>query len=142
MATASASRCSGWPPTAVEFHRRLQADNTKAFRTASRDTYERDVADPMYLLSDEVEDLVGPLHVFRPYRDVRFSEDKSPYRTSCGAVTSTLGGACYVDMSASGLFVGSGYHHMAPDQFERLREAVDDDDSSDEVGGLALARHR
>jgi uncharacterized protein (TIGR02453 family) len=66
--------------------------------------------------------------MFRPYRDVRFSKDKSPYKTAAAAASETEGGASlYVQLSASGLFVGSGYYHMASDQLTRFREALDDD---------------
>ena len=66
--------------------------------------------------------------MFRPYRDVRFSKDKSPYKTAAAAASETQGGASlYVHLSASGLFVGSGYYHMAADQLARFRDALDDD---------------
>jgi uncharacterized protein (TIGR02453 family) len=73
-----------------------------------------------------VHDEFGPLHVFRPNRDVRFSSDKSPYKTHCGAVTEGEDGeAYYLQISESGLMVASGYYHFASDQLERYREAID-----------------
>lgn len=81
----------------------------------------------MEALSEAVAGEFGPLHVFRPNRDVRFSKDKSPYKTACGAVTEREGGAVYyVQISAQGLYVGSGYYHPASDQLERMRAAIDD----------------
>ena len=70
--------------------------------------------------------------IFRPYRDVRFSADKSPYKTQIGAV---VGSAGYVQLSADGLGGGSGMWEMAPDQLERYRQAV----SADRLGA-ALER--
>jgi uncharacterized protein (TIGR02453 family) len=62
----------------------------------------------------------GQGRIFRPYRDIRFSSDKSPYKTNIGAMI----GDGYVQLTADGLGVGSGMWEMAPDQLERYREAV------------------
>jgi uncharacterized protein (TIGR02453 family) len=81
----------------------------------------------MELLCHELEERYGTFHLFRPNRDVRFSRDKSPYKTATGAVTEGPGGeAYYVQISAEGLMVASGYYRMAPDQLARYRAAVDD----------------
>jgi uncharacterized protein (TIGR02453 family) len=72
---------------------------------------------------------------FRPQRDLRFSADKSPYKTHAGAVSQTAGtGSYYVQVSASGLMVAGGYYRMAKDQIDRYRAAVADDEA-----GAALA---
>ena len=69
----------------------------------------------------------GPFHLFRPNRDVRFAKDKSPYKTALGAVGESERAAhFYVQISAAGLFVASGFYHMTSDQLERYRAAVDD----------------
>ena len=75
---------------------------------------------------------MAPVKIFRPYRDVRFSADKSPYRTEIGA---SLGSA-YVRLSAAGLAAGSGMFHLAADQLTRYREAVADDLSGGELGRI------
>lgn len=62
----------------------------------------------------------GEGKIFRPYRDVRFSGDKSPYKT---AIAATLAGGGYVQFSADGLAAGCGMYTMAPDQLERYRRA-------------------
>jgi uncharacterized protein (TIGR02453 family) len=81
----------------------------------------------MLQLCSELETTFGTFHVFRPNRDVRFSRDKSPYKTAIGAVTEGRGGeAYYLQLSAEGLFVASGYYRMATDQLTRFRLAVDD----------------
>lgn len=118
----------GWPAEAVAFYAELEADNTKAFWEAHRSTYDAAVKSPFAALSDEVAVEFGPLHLFRPYRDVRFSKDKSPYKTAAGAVAEGEDGTTfYVQVSAEGLFVASGYYHLLPDQLERWRAAVADD---------------
>lgn len=126
----------GWPDSALEFYRDLEQDNTRAFWLAHKDTYERDVKAPFEALSDLVAEEFGPLRVFRPNRDVRFSKDKSPYKTRCYAVTEGVGGeSYYVEISANGLVAASGYWMMANDQLDRYRRAVDDERS-----GTALER--
>src|SRR5262249_16586132 len=62
----------------------------------------------------------GEGRIFRPYRDVRFSADKSPYKTNIAAMV----GDGYVHLNAKGLGAGSGMWEMAPDQLERYRDAV------------------
>ena len=78
---------------------------------------------------DELEPRFGPGRILRPYRDVRFSKDKSPYRTSHGAMI----GDVYVQVSARGLGTGGGNYHLAPDQLERYRAAVAADDTGGEL---------
>lgn len=118
---------SGWPDAALDFYRDLERENNRAFWTAHRDVYERDVKAPFMALSDLVTEEFGPLRVFRPNRDVRFSKDKAPYKTRCYAVTEGDGAeAYYVEISTKGLVVASGYWMMANDQLSRYRQAVDD----------------
>jgi uncharacterized protein (TIGR02453 family) len=80
------------------------------------------------------------MRMFRPYRDVRFSKDKAPYKTAAAAAGEAEDGSFYyLHFSAEGLFVGSGYYHMATDQLARFREAVDDDKTGTEVARIATA---
>ena len=85
----------GWPAEAGSFYEGLEADNSKTYWAAHKDVYESAVVAPFRALSDEIADDFGPLHLFRPHRDVRFSKDKSPYKTAQGAVTESEGGAIY-----------------------------------------------
>src|SRR5829696_50162 len=124
----------GWPPEALTFYEGLEVDNSKAYWTAHKAVYEEAVRGPMEALADEVADEVGPLHLFRPYRDVRFSKDKSPYKTAIGAAGELEGGSVvYVQLSATGLFAASGHYQPARDQLERFRAAVADDRSGPEL---------
>ncbi|HSJ49869.1 MAG TPA: DUF2461 domain-containing protein [Actinomycetota bacterium] len=110
----------GWPAEALEFFEGLEADNTKTYWTRNKETYEQLVRAPMEQLLVELEPEWGDGRIFRPYRDLRFSADKSPYKTHIGAVV----GDGYVQLSADGLGAGCGVWHMAPDQLERFRRAV------------------
>jgi uncharacterized protein (TIGR02453 family) len=120
----------GWPVEAIEFFEGLEADNTKAYWQDNKAVYERCVRAPMDDLLAELEAEFGAGRVFRPYRDVRFSRDKTPYKTNIAA---HVGDSGYVSVSADGLGVGSGMFMMAPDQLERFRAAV-----ADEGTGVAL----
>ena len=114
---------AGFGEGAVEFYDGLLADNSKAYWTDHRAVYERDVLAPMRALLAGLEPEFGPGKIFRPYRDVRFARDKSPYKTACGATA----GPFYVQLSADGLMVAGGGYQWAPDQVARYRTAVDDE---------------
>jgi uncharacterized protein (TIGR02453 family) len=132
---------TGWPAEAVDFYDGLEEDNSRAYWLAHKATYETAVKAPMDELLGELADEFGAAKVFRPNRDVRFSNDKSPYKT---AIAATLAGGGYVQMSAAGLFVGNGMYHMATDQLERFRQAIDDERTGPELVRLvddARRRH-
>jgi uncharacterized protein (TIGR02453 family) len=112
----------GWPSEAIEFYEGLEADNSKTYWNENRSVYETAVLGPMTELLAELAPEFGAGRVFRPYRDVRFSADKAPYKTTIAA-SLEVGG--YLQLSAAGLSVGSGMWMMAPDQLERYRQAVD-----------------
>jgi uncharacterized protein (DUF2461 family) len=122
---------SGWPTEAVEFFQGLRADNTKAYWTANQAVYEASVREPMAGLLGELSGEFGPGRIARPYRDVRFRADKSPYKTEIYAILDRGG---YVKFSADGLTAALGYFGMTAAQLERYRRAVDD-----ETGGAQLA---
>jgi len=111
----------GWPDTALAFYEGLEADNSKAYWLDHKEVYERDVKAPMDALLAELTAEFGETKLFRPYRDTRFSRDKSPYKT---AIAATIGSG-YVQLSADGLFTGGGMYHMMPDQLARFRKAID-----------------
>lgn len=115
----------GWPDTALAFYEGLEADNSKAYWLDHKEVYERDVKAPMDALLAELTAEFGETKLFRPYRDTRFSRDKSPYKT---AIAATIGSG-YVQFSADGLFAGGGMYHMMPDQLARFRQAIDADRS-------------
>ena len=125
--TATGSGFKGWPAAALDFYVGLEADNSKDYWQSHKDVYDECVKAPFIRLSELVTDEFGPLRVFRPNRDTRFSKDKSPYKTTAAAVTESEGGAAYyVQLSSEGLYVGSGYYVLANDQLERYRQAVAD----------------
>jgi uncharacterized protein (TIGR02453 family) len=115
---------SGWSPEAVEFFKGLQADNTKEYWGAHKTFYEASVREPMAVLLRELSGEFGPGRIARPYRDMRFSAGKQPYKTEIYAILERGG---YVKFSADGLTAGLGYFMMTPAQQDRYRRAVDRD---------------
>ncbi len=87
---------------------------------------------PMTELIEELAAEFGEAKIFRPYRDVRFSADKSPYKTHIGAVI----GTGYVQLSADGLATGDGMYGMSSSQLDRYRRAVASDRSGPELERL------
>jgi uncharacterized protein (TIGR02453 family) len=126
----------GWTAEAIDFYDGLEEDNSRAYWQARKAVYERAVLHPMEELLAEVEDQVGPGRIFRPYRDIRFSADKSPYKT---AIAATLGGAGYIQFSAAGLAAGRGMYMMTPDQLQRYRQAVDAEPSGPGIARIVTA---
>ncbi|HEV8274170.1 MAG TPA: DUF2461 domain-containing protein [Streptosporangiaceae bacterium] len=118
---------SGWPEEALEFYEGLAADNTKTYWTKHKEIYDATVLRPMTELIEELAPEFGDTKIFRPYRDIRFSKDKTPYKTHIGAMV----GSGYVQFSVQGLAAGNGMYGMAPDQLDRYRQAV----ASDRTGG-------
>lgn len=124
---------TGIPFAALDFYEDLEADNTKSFWTAHKHVYDESVKAPIEALAAALAPEFGAPKMFRPYRDVRFAKDKTPYKTHQGvwfAETST-----YFHVSAAGLFVAAGYWETSSAQVDRLRRAVADD-----VAGPQLER--
>lgn len=126
----------GWPSEALEFYEGLAADNSKTYWTAHKAFYEAQVHEPMGELLAALEPEFGPGKIFRPYRDVRFSPDKSPYKTHLGAWLEAGG---YLQLSADGLAAGCGMYEMAPDQLDRYRRAVADGRTGAELTAVIAA---
>jgi uncharacterized protein (TIGR02453 family) len=114
---------------ALEFFEGLEADNSKTYWQRNKATYEMMVRAPMEALLAELAPEWGEGRIFRPYRDVRFSRDKSPYKTYIAAALEEG----YVQLTKEGLGAGSGMWEMARDQLQRYREAVSYDRSGTEL---------
>ncbi|MGH8971243.1 MAG: DUF2461 domain-containing protein [Actinomycetes bacterium] len=115
---------AGVPERALDFYDDLEADNSKAFWSEHRTTYDEAVRAPMLALAERLAPEFGDAVLFRPHRDVRFSKDKSPYKTHQGAFVGTADGVgLYVQVSAAGLLTAGGWHPRG-EQVRRYREAV------------------
>ena len=135
--TTAAPSFPGFAPEAFCWFEGLEADNSKAFFSAHRATYERSVRGALEAMLEQLADeLGGRVRLFRQHRDVRFSADKSPYKTTTyGLIVDRPDrhAALYAQLSAAGLFAGTGYHALAADQLARLRESVVDDAAGSEL---------
>jgi uncharacterized protein (TIGR02453 family) len=122
--TPAEPRFGGFPDTALEFYEGLEADNSRTYWATHRDDYEKYVRDPMRALLAELAPEFGEGQVFLPHRDIRFSRDKSPYKTHQGAFVNVEDGVgYYVQIAAGGLLVAAGWHPQG-EQILRFREAV------------------
>ncbi|WP_227996803.1 DUF2461 domain-containing protein [Nocardia australiensis] len=122
------SRFGGFPLAGLDFYEDLEADNSKTFWTAHKSVYDEAIKTPMVALTTELEPHFGPAKIFRPYRDVRFSKDKTPYKTAQGAVVRVAPGCgWYVQIGAAGLYIGGGFYAGTPTQLAQLRATIDDE---------------
>jgi uncharacterized protein (TIGR02453 family) len=137
--TPASAGFGGFRPAALAFFRELEANQDRAWFAAHRDTYEREVLAPLRAL---LADLAGEFSrrglkltadpmksVFRIHRDVRFSRDKSPYKTHAGAVLSRDGskgtfGMLYIHIDPTGCFAAAGFWQPEPKYLEALRIAM------------------
>ena len=119
---------TGFPVAALDFYDDLEVDNTKTFWEAHKAVYAEAVAAPMKALLTALEDEFGAAKVFRPYRDVRFAKDKTPYKTHQGAfVAAGPATGWYVELSAQGTRVGAGFYEASGVRLAAIRQAIDND---------------
>jgi uncharacterized protein (TIGR02453 family) len=128
---------TGFPVAALDFYDDLEMDNTKTFWAEHKHVYEESVRVPMAALLAELEAEFGAAKIFRPYRDVRFAKDKTPYKTHQGAFLPTgPSTGRYVEVSAPGVRVGAGFYEAAADRLGRIRTAIDEDRRGKELENL------
>jgi len=144
---ATKARFEGFRPQALAFLRRLKRNNRKEWFERNRAVYETVVRDPMRALVEEMDvrlarlapELTGdPRHsVFRIHRDVRFSADKSPYKTNAacqfyhhdagrgaGQDAQGAGAGLYFQLADRECFVAGGMWMPARPALDRIREAI------------------
>ncbi len=127
---------AGFPVAALDFYDDLEVDNTKTFWEEHRHVYDEAVKAPMVALTAALEDEFGPAKIFRPYRDVRFAKDKTPYKTHQGAFVAVAPSTgYYVQVGAPGVRTGVGFYQAPPARLASFREAVDH-----ETFGVGLQR--
>jgi len=119
---------AGFPVAALDFYDDLEVDNTKSFWDEHKAVYQDAVLAPMKALCAALAPEFGEAKIFRPYRDVRFSKDKTPYKTAQGAYVAT-GPATgwYVQISARGVITGGGFYDADAERLGYFRAAIDDD---------------
>jgi len=131
---------AGFPVAALDFYDDLEVDNTRSYWEKHKATYENDVRAPITALVSTLAAEFAPdgqsYKVFRPYRDVRFAKDKTPYKTNQGAYVAVAAATgFYVEISARGVRTGGGCWEMSGERLDRFRHAV-----ADEKTGPQLTR--
>ncbi|CAB4693152.1 MAG: TIGR02453 family protein [Actinobacteria bacterium] len=127
----------GFPVAALDFYDDLEVDNTKSFWEAHKGVYATSVKAPFTALAAALEPEFGSMKIFRPYRDVRFAKDKTPYKTHQGGFVG-VGPATgwYVELSPRGLRTGAGFYEASGTRLAAFREAVAHETYGPELEGL------
>jgi uncharacterized protein (TIGR02453 family) len=114
---------TGIPAEAFEFYDRLEIDNTREFWAEHKADYEQYVREPLQALADALHPDFGPGKLYRPYRDMRFSKDKTPYKDHQGCYFPAENGlGWYLQVSSKGLMVAGGWYSSTGIQVKRYRE--------------------
>jgi uncharacterized protein (TIGR02453 family) len=136
---------NGFTPDAFAWFAELEANNNRGWFLSHRETYDRAVREPLEeLLETFADELGGRVKLFRQNRDVRFSRDKSPYKTNTYGVVRDRPGSLaglYMSLSSEGFFVGTGYYQLEAGQLARFRDAVVDGRSGPKLERAVAAAH-
>jgi uncharacterized protein (TIGR02453 family) len=159
-------RFAGFRPEALRFLRQLKRNNRRDWFEQRRAVYETEVRDPMRLLVEEMDvrlarlapEITGdPKHsIFRIHRDVRFSPDKSPYKTNvacqfyhqdagrgAGQDAEGAGAGLYFQLEDGLCFVAGGMWMPARPALERIRDRLaDEPEALDRLVRAATFRRR
>ena len=120
------------PEAAFDFYDDLEADNSRTFWNAHKQVYDDAVRAPMAALAAALEDDFGPAKLFRPNRDLRFSADKSPYKTHQGLfVTAGAATGWYLEVSAGGVRSAAGCYHADSAALKAIRAGIDSPDGAE-----------
>ncbi len=126
----------GWPEDFQRFFIGLELDNSKKYFEANRRAYEDSVKGPMAALLESLEPDFGPGKVFRANRDIRFSKDKSPYKTNIAADVGMGSKGGYLSLDARGFTVATGRYVMSPEEIASFREKVAANASGTQLAGI------
>ena len=126
----------GWSEDCQRFFIGLELDNSKKYFEANRRTYENSVKGPMVALLESLEPDFGAGKVFRANRDIRFSKDKSPYKTNIAADVGMGAKGGYLSLDACGFTVATGRYLMSPEEIARFRKKVAADASGTQLAGI------
>jgi uncharacterized protein (TIGR02453 family) len=132
----------GFGSQALPFLKALRENNDRDWFAENKSTYLEECDTPCRELVREVGDRLeskgiplAPMAknpVFRIYRDVRFSRDKSPYKTNIGAAFYRDGdksrpGLLYIHVEPGQSFVAAGYYHPEPPLLKAIRSSIAED---------------
>jgi uncharacterized protein (TIGR02453 family) len=124
---------------ALAFLTRLKRNNRREWFNARKDEYEAVIRVPMLAIVDRLvvdmrriapELLVSPKSIYRIYRDVRFSENKQPYKTHVAAsfwhrgLGKGGGAGMYFHVAPDGVWIGGGMYAPETSQLHKVRERI------------------
>ncbi len=126
----------GWPEDFQRFFIGLELDNSKQYFEANRKTYEESVKAPMLALISSLEADFGEGKVFRINRDIRFSKDKSPYKTNIAGTVGMGHKGGYLSLDARGFMVATGRYEMSPEDIAKFRKKVAAEATGEQLAGI------
>ena len=149
----------GFSAEAFAFLAALSENNERAWFKARKDLYDAEVKFPMECLLAEFAPGRAPdgfplrgdpaRGMFRIHRDVRFSKDKSPYKTHAGAVLTRSGskgdpGLLYIHVQPGASFVSAGFYSPGKEFLHAWRTCIADrpEEFLDLVAPFAAPRGR
>jgi len=111
---------TGFPAKAFTFFKDLGKNNNRDWFQSHKDAFEQSCRDPLKALTVALDPPTGATRITRIHRDVRFSNDKSPYHTHISAVVRGF----FLYLSSEGLYIGTGIYMPDPAALRKLREAI------------------
>ena len=133
----------GFPRDGIDFMKRLKRNNNRPWFEKHKEEYEASVKLPMQSLIAALQphferfapefDIHPRKSLFRIYRDVRFSKDKTPYKTHVaahfvlsGKPKGVEGSGYYLHIEPGEVFLGGGIYMPDGDQLKKIRKAIAD----------------
>ena len=125
----------------LNFLSELRINNNKEWFDQNRDRYEESRKKVLFLtelvihevskFDPEIGSLTAKDCVFRIFRDVRFSHDKTPYKINMGSFIArggrkSMGAGYYLHIEPGGSFVGGGSYCPPADSLKALRTEIFD----------------
>jgi len=126
------------PKTALTFLKNLENNNNREWFTEHKPKFKNVEVDVKYFYNAVLESLqkhddVDKLKMFRIYRDVRFSKDKTPYKTHFGGSfhrrKPNLRGGYYLHIAPGESFIATGFWGPVKEDLFRIRKEFEIDDS-------------
>jgi uncharacterized protein (TIGR02453 family) len=156
MAITPSERFCGFSPEALKFLRDLARHNDRKWFGPRKALYETELFEPLGALVADATDAMRKAKIpigadplrsrFRIYRDIRFSRDKSPYKTNLGAYLSPAGerdepGGLYIHIQPGKSFMAVAFYQLDKDQLLRWRTAMASDPKRFQTMLRALERN-
>ncbi len=119
----------GFPPDGVRFLQELKENNSKEWFAQNKRRYKEGLEGPGREFVATMEESLGEPwqgKVFRFYRDLRFSKDKTPYNTHLRISFTAPGEAgLFFSLEPDKLVLGAGLFEFPKQHLERYRQDID-----------------